>query len=87
MSKIAGDINREMTMADMALDAASRDEEIASLEAENKRLREVLKDRRDWFAAQLELHGEGNLSEWDRHALQIECDAADEALSATEQRS
>ena len=53
------------------------------LEAENKRLREALEARRDWFAMQLKDTGNGNLSEWDRHTLQIELDATNAALTTT----
>lgn len=55
---------------------------IEQLEAENMWLREALEARRDWFAMQLKDTGNGNLSEWDRHTLQIELDAANAALNA-----
>lgn len=58
-------------------------EKVQQLEAEVRRLREALEARRDWFAAQLNSASKGNFSEWDRHTLQEECDAADEALSLT----
>jgi len=51
--------------------------------AENKRLREALEARRDWFAMQIKSASNGNLSEWDRHTLQIELDATNAALTTT----
>ena len=58
-------------------------ERVQQLEAENKRLHEALEARRDWFAAQLKSASKGNFSEWARHTLQIELDAANAALTAT----
>lgn len=49
-------MNREPTMVDVALDAArrigaaSRDDEIAKLKAENKRLHDELEDCAEWCA-------------------------------------
>lgn len=56
---------------------------VVGLKAENKRLREALEARRDWFAMQLKDTSNGNLSEWDRHTLQIELDATNAALTTT----
>lgn len=56
---------------------------VERLKAENKRLREALGARRDWFTMQLQDTGNGNLSEWDRHTLQIELDATNAALTTT----
>lgn len=54
-----------------------------ALQADIERLREALEARRDWFAMQLKDTGNGNLSEWDRHTLQIELDATNAALTTT----
>jgi len=58
-------------------------EKVQQLEAEVRWLREALETRRDWFAMQIKSASKGNFSEWDLHALQIELDAVNAALTVT----